>query len=322
MSYKVIITARSFGKTDELALEVLRAAGCEWMKLEEKNGSLAEQLKKELPTADALIAGVEPIGADLIKAAPKLKVISRYGVGYDNVDIETAAERGIQVTITPDANKDSVADLAVALMLNLARNVNVMHQSICSRAQVRPQGLELFGKTLGVIGAGRIGQGVARRCRGFNMRILVNDLYRDEAFAKETGAEYVSLEEVLKNSDFITLHAPLTEKTKNMISKREFEMMKPEAVLVNTARGGVVDEEALYEALKSGRIWGAALDAMLSEPAHDSPLTELPNCILTPHAGAATKEASSRMSLIAAENVAEVLGGGISRFNVIRSLAG
>lgn len=316
--YKVVITARSFGKADDKAYNCLREAGCSWVKIDEADGPLDEQLKREIVDADVLIAGLEDIGEDIINVAFKLKVISRYGVGYDKVDVEAAKKKGIQVTITPGANGDSVADLAVALMLDLARNVTVMDCAIKDKAQKRPQSVEMFEKTLGVIGAGRIGQGVARRCRGFNMKVLAYDLFQSEDFVKETGAEYVELERLLKEADFITIHSPLTEETRNMISGPQFAMMKKDAIIVNTARGGVIDETALYEALKSGQIRGAGLDATVEEPPYDSPLMNCDNCILTPHAGAATKEASSKMSLMAAENAVEVLRGTVSKFNVAR----
>ena len=316
--YKVVITARSFGKADDKAYECLQRAGCVWVKLEEEGSALHERLKHEIVDADALIAGLEDIGEELINSAKKLKVISRYGVGYDKVDIEAAKKKGIQVTITPGANGDSVADLAVALMLDLARNVTVMDGSIKSKDQKRPQGIEMFEKTLGVIGAGRIGQGVAGRCRGFNMKILAYDVFQNEEFIRETGAEYVDLERLLKESDFITIHSPLTEETRNMIAAPQFKLMKKDAVIVNTARGGVIDEAALYDALKSGEIRGAGLDATVDEPPYNSPLMSCENCIFTPHAGAATREASSKMSLMAAENVAEVLEGKECRFNMAR----
>lgn len=314
--YKVVITARSFGDADEAAYDCLREAGCSWIKLKEQDGPIREQLEHEIGDADALIAGLESIDAVLLLNAQKLKVISRYGVGYENVDCAAAKEKGIQVTVTPGANGDSVADLAVALMLSAARNIPVMDMSIRAGSQRRPQGLEMYGKTLGVIGAGRIGQGVARRCRGFSMKILAYDVFEDEAFKLETGAEFVDLETLLRNSDFVTVHSPLTAETKNLISSAQFEIMKSTAVLVNTARGGVVDEDALYKALTSGQIRAAGLDATLEEPPYHSPLRTCENCILTPHAGAATKESSSRMSLMAAQNAVEGIQGKRCRYSV------
>ena len=314
--YKVLVTARSFGTVDDQAIRFLNEHDCEICKLESANGPIPEQLKNELPHADAVIAGLEDYDRELIESAKNLKVISRYGVGYDRVDLKAAADCGVRVTITPGANGDSVADLAVSLMLCCARNIIVMDNGIKGGNQVRPSGVELWGKTLGVVGAGRIGKGVAKRCTGFNMRILCYDQYEDLAFQKECGAQYVDFETLIREADFITIHSPLTPETKNMFGAEQFKIMKKDAILVNTARGGIVDEEALYEALKNGEIRGAALDATVDEPPCDSPLCSLPNCILTPHAGAATKEAVSRMGLMAAQNAVDVLTGGSCAFEV------
>ena len=314
--YRVLVTARSFGTADGKAVELLESNGCEVKKLVQADGPIPEQLIKELPAADAVIAGLEDYSRELIEAAGKLKVISRYGVGYDKVDLKAAADRQIMVTITPGANGDSVADLAVALMMDCARNVTVMDNGIKNRNQVRPSGLEMWEKTLGVVGAGRIGKGVARRCRGFRMKILCFDQYQDMEFAEECGASYVDFDTLIRESDFITIHSPLTEETRNMFGREQFQTMKKDAILVNTARGGIVDEEALYEALKSGEIRAAALDATVDEPPYESPLCTLSNCILTPHAGAATREASSRMSLMAAQNVLDVLQTGTCKYAV------
>ena len=313
-NYKVLVTAKSFGTADQKAQELLEANGCEVKKLNAADGPIKEQLKKELPYADAVIAGLEDYDRELIASANNLKVISRYGVGYDKVDVAAAHDNKVVVTITPGANGDSVADLAVALMLDCARNVTVMDSSIKAKAQIRPSAVEMWGKTLGVVGAGRIGKGVARRCLGFNMKILCYDQYEDEAFKNECGARYVDLETLIRESDFITIHSPLTDETRNMFSTRQFQIMKKDAILVNTARGGIVDEDALYEALKQGEIRGAGLDATVAEPPYESPLCTLDNCILTPHAGAATKEASSKMSYMAAQNVLDVLLTGSCKF--------
>lgn len=316
--YKVIVTARSFGKTDDNALKLLLDNDCDIIKLEAGEVSLEEQLKKEIVNADAVIAGLEDYTEELIGSAENLKVISRYGVGYDKVDVDAASKKDILVTITPGANGDSVADLAVTLMLDVARNVTIMDCSMKNKAQVRPQGVEMWQKTLGVIGTGRIGQGVAKRCRGFEMKILGYDIYESEAFQKDCGGQYTDLDTLLRESDFITIHSPLTPETKDMIGTREFKMMKKDAILVNTARGGIINEEALYEALLSGEIRAAGLDATVEEPPYESPLMTLKNCLLTPHAGAATKEASSKMSLMAAQNVVDVLKNGDCQFKVTK----
>lgn len=314
--YKVLVTARSFGTVDDLAVKLLEQNDCEVKKLEASDGPITEQLRRELPTADAVIAGLEDYDQELIDSAVNLKVISRYGVGYDKVDLNAASDHHVAVTVTPGANGDSVADLAVSLMLNCARNIVVMDNGIKDGSQTRPAGVEMWGKTLGVVGAGRIGKGVAKRCTGFNMKILCFDQYEDENFKKECGAEYVDLDTLIRESDFITIHSPLTPETQNMFGREQFQAMKKDAILVNTARGGIVDEDALYEALKNGEIRGAALDATVAEPPYGSPLCSLPNCILTPHAGAATKEAVSKMGLMAAQNALDVLIKGICAYQV------
>lgn len=301
MKNKVVVTARSFGNSCSEAYEYLKEHDCEVVKID------AADLLDEIEDADAVIAGLEEYGAELVSRAGKLKVISRYGVGYDKIDLKAVHQKGIKVTITPGANGDSVADLAVALMLDVARNIAVMDRAMKAADQVRPAGAELWQKTLGVIGTGRIGQGVARRCRGFDMRVLCYDMYQDHDFEKQCGATYVSMEELVRESDFITLHVPFTAETENMFDEKLFGQMKKTAIIVNTARGGLINEEALYLALKEGRIRGAGLDATVEEPPYGSPLLSLDNCIITPHAGAATVEASNKMSLLAAQNVVDIL---------------
>ena len=316
MKYKVVVTARSFGKSDDKAMDLLKENQCDVVRLTPGEKSLEEQLKKEIVTADAVIAGLDEYDKELIDSAENLKVISRYGVGYDKVDLDAAKEKDVLVTITPGANGDAVADLAVTLMLDAARNVTVMDTAMKAKNQTRPQGIEMWRKTLGVIGTGRIGQGVAKRCRGFEMDILCYDPYENEELKKECNAKYVDLETLIRESDFITVHSPLTKDTENMIGTKEFRMMKKDAVIVNTARGGIINEDALYDALKTGMIRAAGLDATVEEPPYASPLLSLPNCILTPHAGAASKEASSKMSLMAARNVIDVLRTGNCKYTV------
>lgn len=308
--FTVLATPRSFAKKDPAPIRLLEENGCEVIRLPVDGGNLDQQLWEYIPRADGIIAGLEPYGAGLLERGEKLKVISRYGVGYDKIDLDAARRLGIRVAITPGANSDSVADLAMALMLSAARGICPMNQAIREGRQDKPiSGTEMWQKTLGVVGTGRIGKGVIRRASGFGMKILANDAYPDEAFISACGGQYVDLDTLFAQSDFVTLHAPLTPETENLVDARRLKLMKPTAVIVNTARGGIVDEAALYNALVNGEIAAAALDATLEEPACHSPLASLPNCILTPHAGAATAEAAGNMGMMAARNLLQILQG-------------
>jgi D-3-phosphoglycerate dehydrogenase len=309
--YTVLATARSFAKTNPQPLRLLEESGCTVIRPRD-NG----ELRVLLPRADGIIAGLEEYNAGTLALCGKLKVISRYGVGYDAIDLDAARERGIRVACTPGANSDSVADLAVGLMLAAARYIPFMDAAIKNHAQERPTGIELWRKTLGVLGTGRIGRGVMKRMSGFAMRSLCYDTFRDEAAISCLGGAYTDLDTLFRQSDFITVHLPLTDETRGMVSEKEFKKMKSTAVLVNTARGGIVDEAALYEALKTGTIFAAGLDATVDEPPYESPLGMLPNCVLTPHAGAATVEAAHNMGMMATENLLEVLKTGTCRYLV------
>ena len=304
--WKVVVTARSFAQSDPAPLKMLEDSGCLVTRL--KPG---EDLAGVLRDADGVIAGLEAYTKDVFAAAERLKIVSRYGVGYDAVDLNAAKAANVAVTITPGANSDSVADLAIAFMLGAARHIPRMDSAIKSgAADTRPLGLEMWQKTLGVIGVGRIGKGVIQRARGFEMKVLCFDTFKDEAFAEKYGARYVDLDTLLAESDFITLHTPLLPETRNIIDSAALSKMKKTAVLVNTARGGLIDEDALARALSEGRIAAAALDATADEKPGNSPLCKLPNCILTPHAGAATHEAALKMGLMAVKNLLDYLETG------------
>jgi D-3-phosphoglycerate dehydrogenase len=306
--YTVLATPRSFAKQDPQPLTLLESRGCQVIRLPIHDGDLREQLWEYLPQADGIIAGLESYDASLLERAKKLKVISRYGVGVDNVDISFTKARNIVVTNTPGANSDSVADLAVALMLCAARHVCQMNQRIHAGQEKKPlSGVEMWKKTLGIVGTGRIGKGVIARVGGFKMNVLAYDAYPDEGFMSSHNGKYVDLDTLFSESDFISLHAPLNEDTKSMVNQKRIALMKKDAILVNTARGGLIDEDALFNALKNGLIGAAALDALMNEPASNSPLASLENCILTPHAGAATLEAGLNMGMMAAQNLLDVL---------------
>lgn len=311
--YKVLVTARSFSTVNDEPIKLLEKNNCEVIRFK---GDVKEFLKQYLPEADAVIAGLETYDRETIGSASSLKVISRYGVGYDKIDLEAARDKGVSVTITPGANENSVADLAFGLMLSAARHIPYMDRTMRARDQKRPMGVEMWRKTLGVVGAGRIGKGVIKRAKGFEMRILCFDMVHDMEFADKYGVEYVDFDTIINESDFITLHTPYNEKTKNMIGAAQFAAMKDTAVLVNTARGGLIDEDMLYDALKNHKIGAAGLDATLVEPPYDSLLLTLDNCILTPHAGATTTDAVHNMSMMAAQNAINILEHGTCDYMV------
>lgn len=305
--YKVLITARSFGQGDDEPFRILRDNGCEPVKSSSSKPLTADELAPLVEDVDALIAGNDIVSAQVIEAAKKLKVISRYGVGYDNVDLAAAGKKGIVVTNTPNTNDNSVADLAFALIMSVARGIPSVHNIVKEGKWSRVMGVEMWGKTLGVIGLGRIGKGLVQRAKGFNMNILCYEIYPDHEFGEKYGVKYCPLEELLKNSDAISIHVPLLPQTRNLIGEKELSMMKPTAILVNTARGGIVNEEALYQALSGKKIMGAALDVTEKEPPENSPLLTMDNIIITSHIGGYTSDAVRNMGVTAANNAVAIL---------------
>ena len=250
------------------------------------------------------------IPREVIEKGDQLKVIGRAGVGVDNIDVKAATEKGIFVVNSPRASTISVAEIAIAYMLALGRNL--VHASNETKKGKWPKkqliGTELYGKTLGFIGCGRIGAEVAKRAQIFGMKCLVFDPYLPPEVPAKIGVEMTeNLVRLYEISDFITIHAWLTDETRGMISKKELEIMKPTAFLINCARGGIVDEEALFIALKEGKITGAALDVFSIEPARENKLFELENLYVSPHIGASTREAQERAGLVTAEQVRLVL---------------
>lgn len=312
---RVLVLARTFGKYSHEPIALL-----------EKNGFIVEKREKienqGLKNFDAIIVGVQKITRDMLENS-SIKIIAKHGVGIDNIDLQAATEFGIPVTITPNANAVSVAELTIGLIFVLARKLVELHKTLYEKRQfISSVGIELLGKTLGVVGFGAIGREVARRAVCLGMRVLVYDPYVQEESLQQIGAEKVELDELLKQSDFVSLHVPLNESTKNLIDKNKISLMKKTAYLINTARAGVIDETALVEALKNGQIAGAALDVFEPEPLPaDSPLFDCPNLILTPHVGAHTFEAILRMNMMAAESIVDFFNGKIPKYVVNGSIA-
>ncbi len=307
---KVLVTARSFRKMQGDHWRVLQDAGCEVVTPEQDQPLKEVEMISLIGDVDAALVGNDAVTERVIAAAPHLMVVSKHGVGVDNVDVPAATRAGVIVTNTPGANQVAVAEMAVALIMALTRKIAYHDLVVKSGGWSRIIGTELAGKTVGLVGLGRIGKEVVLRLKGFQVKFLAYDVYQDNTFAAENGVRFVTLDELLSQSDIVTLHAVLTSDTQGFIGEKELGRMKPGAFLVNTARGGLVDESALYRALADNRLAGAGLDVFADEPPKNSPLLQLGDkVLLTPHLGAQTTETVLRMGQMAAENIVQVLRG-------------
>jgi len=288
-------------KTEAEAIEQMRAAG---LQVDVRDDISPEELPKVLPAYDGMVVRSRTkVRQTLIDACPNLKVIVRGGVGLDTIDADYARSKGITVMNTPKASSASVAELTIAYMFALARSIFLATASIKAEKWEKKsfEGDELGGKTLGLVGLGNIGSEVARRAAALGMTVIAYDPYLKSA----AGVPMVKLDELLSRSDYISLHLPLTDESRNMIGKAQFARMKDGVRLINCARGGIIDEDALYEALKSGKAAGAALDVYAQEPPADYKLLKLDNVIGSPHIGAATHEAQGRVGAEVAEKLIE-----------------
>jgi D-3-phosphoglycerate dehydrogenase len=308
-TYNVLVASRSFGKNCPEKMEEMKRAGCVFMPNSFEKAPSESELVAVVRDADVIISGTEPITAKVLSAASRLKVISKHGVGYDNIDVSAARARGVPIALAGPAMVDSVADLTMGLLLAAARKIPQGNANVRAGKWDRFVGPELREKIIGVVGFGQIGKAVARRAKGFGMQILAFDQVKDEVFASSWGVRYVELDELLKQADFISLHAPLTPETRHLIDSARLARMKKSAMVINTARGDLVDETALYNALKDGTIAAAASDVFTKEPPGENPLLTLDNFIAMPHCGGQTPEALRRMGEITAENVLRVLRG-------------
>ncbi|MFO7773048.1 MAG: phosphoglycerate dehydrogenase [Dehalococcoidia bacterium] len=280
---------------------------------------LPEQLKAIIGDYDALIVRSQTqVGAEVIESGEKLKVIGRAGVGTDNIDVDAATRKGIVVVNAPTGNIVAAAEHTIALMFALARNVPQANSRLKSGKWERQEmiGAELRNKILGIIGLGNVGSEVAKRVQGFEMRVIAHDPFVSEDYARNLKVELVSLDRLLKEADFVTLHVPLTASTRKMIGAKELAKLKPTARIINCARGELIDEEAVVKAIKAGRIAGAAFDVFAKEPVTDSPLFEEEKIIVTPHLGASTIEAQTSVARDIAEEVLAVLQGRFSKYAV------
>jgi phosphoglycerate dehydrogenase-like enzyme len=311
MSWNVLITARTMNEVGHSALELLKQAGLRLV-IPPRPGPLpVAELQPQLPGIDAVLASMDKFTADVLQSAEakSLKVISRWGVGYDAIDVPAATRQGVVVAYTPGLLNETVADFAFAQLLSIARRVHIGYSAMSAGRWEGAWGHDVHGKTLGIVGCGRIGLAVARRAAGFNMRLLAHDI-APSAEAAKLGVTFVSLDELLRESDFISLHAALTALNRGLIGAAQLQQMKRTAYLINTARGALVDEAALAQALRDGRIAGAALDTFTVEPLPaENPLRGVPNLLLTPHLASFARETGERVSLAAAQAIVDLSQG-------------
>jgi D-3-phosphoglycerate dehydrogenase len=306
---KVLISTASFAEHDRAPLDLLKSSGFEIILNPYKRKLKPEEVMELARDCEGIIAGVEQLTEEVFKKLPKLRAVSRCGVGTDNVDLEAARKRGIRINSTPNAPTQSVAELTVALILNLLRQVSLLDRRVHGGTWSREMGRLLSGKTIGIVGLGRIGKRVAELLRPFGVKILASEPKPDKKWAEENKISLTSLEELLRESDVVTLHIPYSEKNLNLINAEKIKIMKRGAILINTSRGGLVDEGALYQALLSGHLSGAALDVMEVEP-YQGPLKDLDSVILTPHIGSYALEARVQMEMEAAKNLISMLKEG------------
>jgi D-3-phosphoglycerate dehydrogenase len=296
---------------EELSPATVEALGPDF-DVQSVDGTDRPALLSALADASAiLIRSATKVDEEAIAAAPHLKVIARAGVGLDNVDIKSATTAGVMVVNAPTSNIISAAELTVGHIISLSRHIPAAHASLAAGTWKRSKytGVELYEKTVGIIGLGRIGALITARLQAFGMNVVAFDPYVTSARAQQLGVTLLTLDELLAQSDFITIHMPKTAETTGMISTEQFALMKPTAFIVNVARGGLIDEDALYAALKSQRIAGAGLDVFVNEPPLESPLLSLDNIVLTPHLGASTDEAQEKAGVSVARSVRLALGG-------------
>ncbi len=309
MGKDVLVLSRKFREQSDFAREFLESRGCHLAEREIDYPVTEDALVEMIRDVDGLITGLEQITPRVFAAANRLKVVSAGGVGYDHINVEEANKRGVAVCICEGCNNYSVSELVFGMMVGLARGIYPADRAMRQGEWPRYLGFDLWGKTLGIVGLGRVGKAVALLGRAFGMRILANDISWDITFANQNGISYVPFEQILDESDFVTMHVPLTPQTHEMIDEAALSRMKNSAYLINAARGPVVKESALVEALKTHRIAGAGLDVFEIEPHPHNPYVGLDNVIMTPHIGGSTQEAFDRAYYLALVNVANVLNG-------------
>ena len=298
---KIVATSPSFSKNTELQQEIYKYFPDAKLNLDGIRFS-KDELIKFIGDADGVIVGLETIDDEVIKACPNLKIISKYGVGLNNIQFEN---RDVKIGWVGGVNRLSVAEMTLGYMLMLSRNLYTTSNQLKSGTWNKSGGTQLSGKTIGIIGVGYIGKEVIRLLKPFGCKILVNDIIEQDLYYKSANVEEVNFETLLKESDFVTIHTPFDDSTQSLISTKEFQIMKNSAFILNSARGGIIDEIALKLAIQTGEIAGGAIDAYIEEPPTDSELLKLPNLITTPHIGGNSKEAIELMGMSAIRNLKE-----------------
>ena len=307
--WTLLVTTRSFGREVPEPMERLKQAGIRIVEWREGSGLAESDLLDKLAEADAWAVSFHPIGPKQLDAAPRLKLIAKHGVGVDNIDIAEATKRGVIITTAPSANDQAVADLTMALLLSMLRRIPEASASVKAGRWDRFLGFGMNGKIMGILGLGRIGQNVARRAKGFGVELIGADPVWPDAAARDIGIRQVTMPELFATADIISLHAPLTRETEGLIGGHEIAQMKPGVWIVNTSRGKVVNEKALYDALVSRKVAGYASDVFEKEPPGFNPLFLLPNVIGTPHMGTHTRESIQQMGDRVADAVLSVFRG-------------
>ncbi|MBI2002457.1 MAG: phosphoglycerate dehydrogenase [candidate division NC10 bacterium] len=306
---KILVTVQQLADREAPELRPLEEAGFEIL-LNRKGRPLTEQeLIDSLPGVFATVAGGEPYTARVLEQATDLRVVARFGVGYDQIDVPAATRHGVAVAMAFGTNHESVADYTLALMLALAVDLVAHHEQVKGGRWITDFHRGFWRATVGIVGLGRIGKAVARRCQGFETRILAYDPVPDTTFACDHGVHLVPLDALLREADFVTLHLPLTAETVRFINRDRLALMRPTAFLINTARGAIVDEEALAEALTAGRLAGAGLDAFAVEPPFGSPLLTLDRVIVSPHAAGSDERATAAMLTRCVDSILAVARG-------------
>jgi D-3-phosphoglycerate dehydrogenase / 2-oxoglutarate reductase len=297
---KVFVSTHPFSSTSKEPMKLLQDNNFDVKLNPFEHKMTSQELAKEIKDSEILIAGTEKITEEVFQNAPKLKLISRVGIGLDGVDFELCKKYGVRVAYTPDAPTMAVAELCVAMILDLARQITITDKNIRVGVWKRHMGTLLYGKTIGIFGMGRIGKSLVHLLSSFNVKFLVHDINPDIAFGRLYNVNFVSKEEILKNSDVISVNIPLKKDTLDYITSKELSLMEPHAIVINTARGGIINENDLYDALKEKIIAGAAVDVFEEEP-YSGKLIELENCLLTCHMGASTIDSRTDMEVQAVE---------------------